>query len=195
MFELFKKEIEEEILLSDQLWEDIKSSVDVFTVHKGDYLLRRTEICHYGYFINEGSFMHTYINEEGKEFVVSFHVDEVYRYMTSPQSFFTGHPSEFEIVALEDSQVIAFHKITLNKLSDKYPDFHKYYHQVTAGGLLYLYRFSTMKLSSSSVNFLKLIYREYPMFLMRIPDKYIAEFMGISVEWFSKIKKKFLKGE
>jgi len=195
MFDSFKKEIEAKIFLSDELWEDIKSHIHFFTVHKGDYLLRRNEVCHHGYFIDKGSFMHTYINEEGKEFVVSFHVDEVYRYMTSPQSFFTGHPSEFEIVALEDSEVIAFHKNSLHELADKYPDFHNYYHDITAGGLLYLYRFSTMKLASSSLNFLKLIYNEYPMFLLRIPDKYIAEFMGISVEWFSKIKKKYLKGE
>lgn len=193
MLELFKKEVESKIDLNDDLWEDIKSHIQVLTVHKGEYLLRKNEVCRYGYFIHKGSFMHTYINEEGKEFVISLHVDEVYRYLTSPQSYFTGNSSEFEIIALEDSKVIAFHKKSLDKLSDKYPEFHKFYHEVTAGGLLNLYRFSTMKLTSSSINFLKLIYQEYPSFLLRIPDKYIARFIGISEEWFSKIKKKVLK--
>ncbi|MCF8218052.1 MAG: Crp/Fnr family transcriptional regulator [Bacteroidales bacterium] len=193
MLEFFKKELEAKINLNDDLWEDIKSHLQVFTVSKGEYLLRKNDICRYGYFIHKGSFMHTYINDEGKEFVISLHLDEVYRYLTSPQSFFTGNSSDFEIIALEESKVIAFHKKNLDKLSDEHPEFQKYYHEVTAGGLLYLYQFSTIKMTSSAINFLKLIYQDYPSFLLRIPDKYIARFIGISEEWFSKIKKKFLK--
>jgi hypothetical protein len=31
--------------------------------------------------------------------------------------------------------------------------------------------------------------------MQRIPDKYIAQFMGVSKEWLSKLKKKVLKNQ
>ncbi|MCF8327534.1 MAG: hypothetical protein K9I29_04505 [Bacteroidales bacterium] len=77
MLEFFKKELEAKINLNDDLWEDIKSHLQVFTVSKGEYLLRKNDICRYGYFIHKGSFMPTYIHDGGKEFVISLRLDEV----------------------------------------------------------------------------------------------------------------------
>ena len=48
-------------------------------------------------------------------------------------------------------------------------------------------------LSKWSSDFLLFLYNQHPVYLQRIPDKYIAEFMGISKEWLSKLKKKVLK--
>src|SRR6056297_1510649 len=193
MEEVFKRDVSSKIDLSPALWADLQDTFHQKTVEKGEYLLRRGEICRHGYFIVKGSFMHVHINEEGKEFVIAFHVDEVYRYITSHQSYFTAQPSENAIIALEDSEVLVFQKIGIERLSEEYSEFHRYYYDVTAQGLLFLNLFSTMRLSTSHAKFLEKIYLDYPVFLRRIPDKYIAEFMGISVEWFCKLKKKFLK--
>ena len=190
MFEILEKEIVSRIKYDENLLADLEQCVRVINISKGEYLLRNTEVCQHGYFITKGSFMHTHLNDEGKEFVIAFHVDEVYRYITSPQSFFSGKTSEFEIVALEESQVLAFHKNDLEELSSSYPHFHQYSHNLTSDVFLYLYKFSTMKLSTSSKNFIEKLYKDYPVFFERIPDKYIARFMGISVEWFCKLKKK-----
>jgi len=192
MFEILEREIVSRIKYDDMLLTELEQRAKIIEIGKGQHLLRNTEVCQYGFFINKGSFMHTYLNDEGKEFVIAFHVDDVYRYITSPQSFFSGKTSEFEIVALEESQVLAFHKNDLEELSSRYPHFHQYYHSLTSDGFLYLYKFSTMKLSTSSKNFIQKLYNEYPVFFERIPDKYIARFLGISVEWFCKLKKKLL---
>lgn len=53
--------------------------------------------------------------------------------------------------------------------------------------------FSALRLSLNAEEFLIFLYNQHPVYMRRIPDKYIAQFMGVSKEWLSKLKKKIFK--
>jgi len=194
MFEQLEKSIRKEIPLSEKLLSEIRDKGKEIRIAKNGYLVKQNEICRYGYFLNKGTLIQTYLNENGKEIVLGFYVEQVYTFLSSPDSYFNETGSTFEIKALEDCQLIAFHKKELEELSIKYPEFNLFYHKITATALHNMYLYTSMRLSLSAEDFYCYLSKNYPAFLHRIPDKYVAQFIGVSKEWYCKIKKKILKG-
>lgn len=193
MYELLKQHISKEISVSAELGRELEKKGTIIQVNKGENLLSAGQVCNWGYFINRGSFMHLYANADGKESIIGFAIDKVYGFCSSPESYFTHQPSAFSIRALEDSVVIRYSRTDMDEMSAVFPEFNKFFHKIIADGFLSLYKFSTLRLSLTSKEFLSYLYKEQPIFLQRIPDKYIALFMGISKEWLCKLKTQLLR--
>jgi len=72
------------------------------SVNKGDYLLRRREVCKKLYFIEEG-LTKTFFSNEEKEFIMQFFAEHAL--FTVVDSFVSQTPSTYEIMALENTTV------------------------------------------------------------------------------------------
>ncbi|MCU4165138.1 Crp/Fnr family transcriptional regulator [Carboxylicivirga caseinilyticus] len=192
MFEQLEKIIKKEVSFSADFWEELKNCAENIYIKKNEHLIHQGEVCRYGYFLNRGSLIHYFQSENGKETVLSFYVDHYYQFLSSPLSYFNEIGSTFEIKALEDCKLIAFHKDNLEKLSQKYPDFAVFYHKITATALHNMYLYTAMRLSLSAEDFLIYLMKNMSAIFERIPDKYIAQFVGVSGEWLCKVKKKIL---
>lgn len=193
MYELLKQSIEKEIQVSEGLMKQLVARGVVMQLHKNEDVLQAGQVCDYGYFINHGSFMHLHVNEKGKESVIGFAIDKAYGFFSSPESYFTREPSAYSIRALEDSTIIRYSRSDLADLSEQFPEFSAFFYKIIAHGFLSVYKFSTLRLSLSSKEFLSYLYKEQPIYLQRIPDKYIALFMGVSKEWLCKLKSKVVR--
>jgi len=193
MFEKLKQQLEQEISVSAELMQQLEQRGVIIALNKYDYVLQAGQVCDYGYFIHQGSFMHLHVNDKGKESIIGFAIDDAYGFFSSPESYFTRQPSAYGIRALEDSIVIRYTRTDLDELSAAFPEFSMFYHKIIAHGFLTLYKFSTLRLSLTSKEFLDYLYKEQPIYLQRIPDKYIALFMGVSKEWLCKLKTKVLR--
>lgn len=172
-------------------WNDFIGGAQVIPVNKGDYLFRQGEICSSGYFINKGLFLHLYVNGRGSESVVGFFVDTLHPFLSSV-SYISHSPSDFEIKALEDGELIAFPRAHIETLSRRYPFFAAFYQEVTLLMLAKICTIYAVRQSNGSEELLRYLYAEYLWIINRVPDKYIARFMGISNEWYCKLKKKLL---
>lgn len=161
----------------------------VIYVRKGDYLLRTGELCQDAYFINKGLFMNIYINEKGNECVTGFSSEEQFPFL-SAIGYFTRCPSDFEIRAIEDGELIRFSRIHIEDLSLRYPLFASYYQNVMLMIISRLYTIFAVLQSDTAEEFLKYLYKNYSWLINRVPDKYIARFMGVSTSWYCKLKKR-----
>jgi len=193
MFDQLEAHIRKDILLSEALLKRLYSCGKEIAIKKNHYLLQQGEVCQHGYFLNKGSLIQLFQHENGKEIVLGFYVDHVYAFLSSPRSYFTGTGSTFEIKALEDCSLIAFRKEDLERMAQEFPEFSTFYHKITANALHNMYLFSAMRLSLSAEDFFIYLMNNNPAFLQRIPDKYIARFIGVSDEWLCKVKKKIIK--
>jgi len=193
MFDLLEKNIRSEISLSPGLWKRIQETAVEISIKKNQYLLQQGEVCHHGYFLNKGSLIQLFQHENGKEIVLGFYIDHVYSFLSSPGSYFTETGSTFEIKALEDSSLLAFRKEDLESMAGEFPEFRIFYHKITANALHNLYMYSAMRLSLSAKEFFIYLMKTHPAFLLRIPDKYIARFIGVSDEWLCKVKKRIIR--
>lgn len=183
-------EIEKHTSLSTEMLDRLMEFGKIETIKKNEYLLQSGQICHHGYFINSGLLIQSFLHESGKENVIGFYMEDGYAYLASVSSYFSGSASAFEIKALEDCEVIKYSKTHIDQLISEFPEFNLFYHRITALGFQNLFMFSAMRLSLNAEEFLLFLNKEHPSFLKRIPDKYIAQFMGVSSEWLSKLKKK-----
>ncbi len=193
MFSKLKLELEKEIILSPELWAKVQEFAKIRHLKKNEYLLVAGEICQQGYFVNSGSLIKSFLNQNGKEVVQGFYIDEDYAFLTEVTSYFTMLPSDFQIKAIENCELIEFSESQINYLLANYHEFAIFYHKMAASSYQDLYMFSAMRLSLSAEEFLLFLYHEHPIYMQRIPDKYVAQFLGISKEWLSKLKKKIFK--
>lgn len=176
---------------NDVFWNELVAGTQLVAVTKGDYLFRQGEICSSGYFINKGLFLHLYAAGNGHESVVGFFVDTLHPFLSSV-GYITGEPSGFEIKALEDGELIAFPRRHVERLSEAYPRFASFYQQVTLLLLSKICTIYAVRQSYNAEDLLRYLYTHYLWIINRVPDKYIARFMGISNEWYCKLKKKLL---
>ncbi|HZL11044.1 MAG TPA: Crp/Fnr family transcriptional regulator [Prolixibacteraceae bacterium] len=193
MYSKFKLAIEKEIKINPELWTRLQEFGEIRHLKKNEYLLKVGQVCRHGYYINAGSLVQTFQNHNGKEIVQGFYIDDDFSFLTSISSYFSEQSSNFQIKALENCEILEFSKSHLEQMSKEFLEFSIYYHKITSWGFQNLYMFSAMRLSLDAEEFLLFLYKQHPIYMQRIPDKYIAKFMGISKEWLSKLKKKILK--
>lgn len=179
-----------EALARDEIFlAELESHATVVYVKKGDFLLRTGELCQDAYFINKGLFVNLYINEKGNECVTGFASDNQYPFL-SAIGYFTQQPSEFEIKAIETGELLCFSRIHIEALSLRYPLFASYYQNVMLTIISKLYTMFAVRQSSTAEEFIKYLYLNYMWIINRVPDKYIAHYMGISNTWYCKLKKR-----
>jgi CRP/FNR family transcriptional regulator, anaerobic regulatory protein len=195
MFTKFKLALDEDkdINISPEAWAQLQEFGKIRHLKKNEYLLKVDQVCQHGYFINSGSLIKTFLNQNGKEIVQGFYIDKAYSFLSEVTSYFSAQESAFQIKAIENCEIIEFSKSQLEYLVANFPEFSIFFHKITSNSYQNLYMFSAMRLSLNSEDFLIYLYNQHPVYLQRIPDKYIAQFMGVSKEWLSKLKKKVLK--
>lgn len=190
MYSQLESMIRKEVALPADFWNELYECGEVICLKKGDFLLRQGEVCRHGYFLNRGSLIQLFQNENGKEIVLGFYIDHVYSFLSSPNSYFYHTGAIFEIRALEECELLAFSRECLEKLANRFAPFSLFYHKITANALHNMYLYSAMRLSMSAEEFLNYLISRQPEIMRRIPDKYIARFIGVSDEWLCKVKKK-----
>ena len=168
---------------------ELESHAKLVYVKKGDYLLRTGQLCQDAYFINKGVFINLFINDKGNECVTGFASEHQYPFL-SAIGYFTQQPSDFEIKAIESGELLCFSRAHIEDLSLRYPLFASYYQNIMLTIISKLYTMFAIRQSSTAEEFIKYLYTHYKWIINRVPDKYIAHYMGISNTWYCKLKKR-----
>ncbi|MDX1905462.1 MAG: Crp/Fnr family transcriptional regulator [Bacteroidia bacterium] len=160
-------------------------------VKRGEVLVQAGEICRTLYIVEKGMFR-TYrretFGEEEREITSGFSFPGDFE--TSPASLFMEQPSKESIEALADSEVVAFHfsQITeLRRTSFAFNELIIYAladYMIATEDILY-----EIRVYPASVRYANLL-KDHPDFIRQIPLKYLASYLGISVETMSRIRAK-----
>lgn len=178
--------------MSHELWTHVQQFGKIRHLKKNEYLLKAGQVCQNAYFINSGSLVKTFVNQNGEEIIQGFYIDEVYAFISEVTSYFSEKGSAFQIKAIENCEIIEFPISQLKYLIDNFQEFALFFYKITENSFKNLYMLSAMRLSLNAEEFLIFLYNQHPVYMRRIPDNYIAEFMGISIEWLTKLKNKVL---
>lgn len=170
---------------------EIEMCTRVVSIKKGDFLIRMGELCQDAYFINKGLFINQYIHENGNECVTGFAADSMYPFV-STIGYFTQAPSEFEVKALEDGELLCFSRVDIERLSLRFPVFAACYQNVMLMIISKLYTMFAVRQTSTAEEFMRYLYQHHQWIVSRVPDKYIAQYMGVTDSWYCKLKKRIL---
>jgi CRP-like cAMP-binding protein len=161
------------------------------TFPKKTYLLRAGEICNFEGFIVKGSLRKYYIDDNGNEVIIQFGIEN--GWISDIASFSDQKPGNLFIESLEDTELLLLDPKSKESLLSQVPKFERFYRKLveknvsTMQNRLY---FSIAKTAEQKyLDFLE----HYPSIPQRVPQHYIASYLGMTPEFLSKVRARLLK--
>jgi CRP-like cAMP-binding protein len=169
-------------------WEAFARAVQFKRLKKKDLLLEEGQVCRFIAFLNSGV-LREYSYQNGKETTVDF-VDEN-QFTSDYQSFILQIPSKQYLEALTDVDLLILKKEAINSLYDKYKIWERF------GRLIIERIFCIAEAKRKKIiatthdeqyrNFVE----AYPQIIQKVPQYYIASYLGITPEHLSRLRKKY----
>lgn len=156
-------------------------------VRKNQVLLSAGEICRHAYFICNGCLRTYFIDARGGEKTRYLAFEN--HFVTAFASFITQERSAQYVQALEDSELLRISQVDFYKLVDTNPVFAKLYRASLEQSLVFsTWRIETMISMTAKERYENLLER-MPQVVLRLPNKHVASFLGITQESLSRLKK------
>lgn len=192
MLESLKKHLEEIGPVNDELWKEILVHSQIKKIDKNEILIAYGSHFRNMYFVLSGALMTSICMNDGKSKAVWFSFENHFNIVSSYDSFFLNEPTKYEIIALENTVLFEMSKEKIDHLRVKYPLLSLRMLEDLSINFAELNDIRNYSLAQPPIEFAIYIKKKYPFIFKRVPSKYIAEFLGITPEWYCKLQKKIL---
>ncbi|MDY3318745.1 Crp/Fnr family transcriptional regulator [Riemerella anatipestifer] len=163
----------------------IKLSEKTIRLKRNDLLKASASVDTNLYYITKGSFRVYLLNKEREQTVRLGYTGD---FIVALDSFLSQKPSEFLIQAIKASEVKIIPKYKIDAFLDK-EDNQKLWIALLENLLLQqMEREKDILTPSTKERYLRVL-RRSPRLFQEIPNKYIADYLGISAETLSRLKK------
>ena len=150
-------------------------------------LLYEGEVADKIYFIKKGA-LRLWNNDDGKDITFQFFFEG--QIVASYESFHLGKPSIFTIETIENTDLLVLEKRKLEHLLAESPDLiYLMMNQLSERFIAYTEYFLSRIKESPEKRYISLLEKR-PELVRRVPDHYIASFLGITLVSLSRIKKR-----
>jgi len=154
-------------------------------------LLRDGEICKYSAFVTAGCLRGYTVDKNGIEHVLSFAPPDWW--MGDMYSLIAQKPGILNIEALEDTDAIILTKANQEKLYVAVPKFERFFRILTEKALVAHQQRIIDNLSLSAEERYGLFCKRYPTLIDHLPHKQIASYIGVTPEFFSRMRSGLLR--
>ena len=156
----------------------------------GLYLISRSSTCRAIYFINEGAVRHLHYDEDGNEVTCDFTFEN--NFLTDYSSFINQVPSSYLFEALEPVEHLYITKNRLEELYESYPDLRTLARKEAESTALKVTNMAQSLITHKAERRYLNLLQNQPNILHRVPQKYIASYLGVAPESLSRIRKTVL---
>jgi CRP-like cAMP-binding protein len=158
---------------------------------KKTYLLRAGDVCNFEGFILKGSLRKYYIDDNGNEVIIQFGIEN--GWISDIASFSDQKPGNLFIETLEDTELLILDPNSKEALLAQVPKFERFYRKLVEKNISTMQNrlyFSIAKTAEQKyLDFLE----HYPGIPQRVPQHYIASYLGMTPEFLSKVRARLLK--
>ncbi|PJJ58606.1 Crp/Fnr family transcriptional regulator [Hymenobacter chitinivorans] len=164
------------------------SYLRVQTIGRKDHLLREGQVCAANYFVLQGCLRTYLVSEKGTEQTILFGIENWW--LTDYASLDTGQASQFNIQAVEATQVVVLAQDVQEEVFRRLPPLERYFRLVlqrAAAAALFRIKFLY---SMSGEERYRHFSHAWPGFVQRVPQYMLASFLGFTPEFLSKIRAK-----
>ncbi len=157
-------------------------------VHKGSFLFHEGEVCHFVGVTLQGC-MRTFFLKDGKELTLFFHPEN--EPLGDYESFRCRIPAHFSCQAIEDSVVLIVNEQVIQSV-EGLANGEKFI-RLLVENLAFQLRDRLLSLYRDSPQQRYVAFREHePDLLKRIPQYYLASYLGIEPESLSRLKRRVM---
>jgi CRP/FNR family transcriptional regulator, anaerobic regulatory protein len=180
------------VSLNKEEEEAFATILHVVYLKKKDYLFSQGQLCDRISFLNKGC-LRLFYNIDGIENTIQFFFDG--SWYTDYGSFLTGKPGTEITQALEDCEVVQFKKDAIYQLYSVYPVFERVGRVMAENAFLSLSSLNKMLTNEEPEERYLNLLKQRPELIQKIPQHYIASYLGIQPESLSRIRKRILSNE
>ena len=167
------------------------SKIEIKTYKAKTVLVNAGEISQYSFFVNSGLLRSFNINDNIVEHVLSFACEGWW--IGDMYSLISQKPGNLFIEVLEDAEVVLLSRENQNELFSQIPKLERFFRILTENSLVAHQERLMDNLSLTAEERFDKFCKRYPTIIQRVPQKQIASYIGVTPEFFSKMKSRLLK--
>ena len=188
---LLLKNIAKHVTLTPQEEERVLSLTEVQTFKAKTILLKEGDVCTQSYFVTKGILRSYTIDENGVEHVVSFACPEWW--IADMYSYLSQRPGQIFIEVNEDAEVMILTKENQERLYTEVPKMERFFRILIENSLIANQKRMLNNLTFTAEARYDIFTKKFHSILPYLPQKQIASYIGVTPEFFSRMKARLLK--
>lgn len=189
-YQAFRSALEEEVPLQDENWDFIRPFLKLRHFKKGEYIIRNGEVENYLSAVASGCVRHFVLKGDHE---VSFEFAFENELSNSYASFLSRKPSSIFIEAIEAVTLVSLHYDSLQELYKDSAIGERIGRLTTEGYYIWREQRELMLLTLTPEELYLDLLTQYPEYINRIPQKYLATYLQVKPESLSRIKRRIHK--
>ena len=190
-FELLLSNIERYIQLNDTEKEIFITYLQPKKIKRKQFFLSDGDVCKYSVFVTAGCLRGYTVDKNGVEHVLSFAPPDWW--IADMYSLISQKPGTLNIEALEDTETILLSKINQEKLYLEIPKFERFFRILTEKSLVANQQRIVDNMSLTAEERYSIFCKRYPTLVDHLPQKQIAFYIGVTPEFFSRMRSGLLR--
>lgn len=190
-YSLILSNVSKHISLDDEESEYFVSLLEEVNIKRKEFLVRKGEVARYTYFVIQGCLRNYELDQEGGMHISLFAMKDWW--ISDLHSFLTQTPSHGFVDALENSELLRLSKSNYEKLFQKVPKFEHYFRILHQNAFVSLKDRVIGNLSLTAEERYNNFMDKYPELNLRLPQKQIAAYLGITPEFLSMLRSRMAK--
>jgi len=183
--------IAKHVSLTPEEQERVLAFTEIQTYKPKTLLLKEGEVCINSFFVTKGILRSYNIDENGVEHVVSFACPGWW--IADMYSFLSQRPGQLYIEVNEEAEVILLSKENRDTLFAEVPKMERFFRILIENSLVANQQRLIDNMSFTAEARYDKFSKKYPDLIHCLPQKQIASYIGVTPEFFSKMKARLLK--
>jgi len=161
------------------------------SIKRKEFILTEGEVCKYSTFVTSGCLRGYAVDKNGTEHVLSFAPPDWW--IADIYSLISQKPGILNIEALEDTETILLSKTNQEKLYIGVPKFERFFRILTENSLVANQQRIVDNMSLTAEERYSIFCKRYPTLIDHLPQKQIASYIGVTPEFFSRMRSEMLR--
>ncbi len=187
MCDELKQYLQSKVEIPDEILEELASLCVPDRTQKGGVVLRINEVCTHNFFVTRGCLRSYVFDKKGREHILQFAPDNWW--IAERISLLSGEPATFFIDAIEETEFIKVPEEFLARLSSTVPAAKALIEKLRLNNFKSIRKRLISLLSDTGEDRYLSFIETYPSLALRLPQKMIASYLGITPESLSRIRK------
>lgn len=191
MYDLLFTQFNKYVKLSRDEFEQCLPFFQFKKYRRHQYILQEGEVCRYEFFILKGCTRTYEIDEKGQEHILQFGMEDWW--IGDLYSFLTGKPTKLNIDCIEDCEVLQITATDHDKMLLEIPKLERHFRKLIVNAYVSTLNRVYSSMSKSALERYLEFIEKYSQLEQRVPNHYIASYLGITPQSLSRIRSKNAK--
>ena len=191
MQDLLYKHFNKYVSLSNEEFEECMPFLQLKTFRKRQYILQEGDISRYENFILSGCTRTYEVDEKGQEHIIQFGLEDWW--IGDMYSFLTKTPARANIDCIEDCEVIQISEQNYDLMLLKVPKLERHFRKLISNAYCASINRIYSSLSKPALERYQEFIGKYPHIEQRVPNQYIASYLGITPQRLSRVRAQNLR--